>query len=242
MSALFRGIELAAAYVQGKGYGAGTVDREVRACLKLVKDPPRLFVDIGANKGDYTASLLALAGSVEAHLFEPSSENVRLLSDRFRGDARVHLLPYALGASSQKGTLTADFAGSGIASLTRRRVDHFGIQLAHTESVSIEPFAPYWRQTLSSRTIDLVKIDVEGHELDVLQGMGDAVDAVRAFQFEFGGCNIDTRTYFQDFWYFFAERSFELYRIAPFWLERVRSYREVEESFRTTNYIALRRT
>ena len=61
------------------------------------------------------------------------------------------------------------------------------------------------------------------------------------FQFEFGGTNIDTRTYFRDFWYFFKECGFILYRITPLGAELIRTYRESDEYFMTTNFIAVKR-
>ena len=45
---------------------------------------------------------------------------------------------------------------------------------------------------------DLIKIDVEGHELDVLDSGRETVSRVWVVQFEFGGYNIDTRTCFHD--------------------------------------------
>jgi hypothetical protein len=71
-----------------------------------------------------------------------------------------------------------------------------------------------------------------------LDGFGKAVQATNIFQFEFGGCNIDSRTYFQDFWYFFKENNFVIHRITPFGLEKIERYRESDEFFSTTNYIA----
>jgi len=58
--------------------------------------------------------------------------------------------------------------------------------------------------------------------------------------FEFGGCNIDTRTFFQDFWYFFREVHFRIFRITPSgYLYPIESYKEIYEQFRTTNFIAI---
>ena len=63
--------------------------------------------------------------------------------------------------------------------------------------------------------------------------------AVRFVSFEFGGCNIDTRTFVQDFHYFFGNYNMQLARITPagFWLE-MGTYTELYEQFRTTNFVA----
>jgi len=89
----------------------------------------------------------------------------------------------------------------------------------------------------------LLKIDVEGHELDVLTGALEMLKnhRIRMVSFEFGGCNIDTRTFFQDYWKFFAQfHGFEFYRITPSgYLTRVWKYREIYEQFRTTNFLVI---
>lgn len=92
-------------------------------------------------------------------------------------------------------------------------------------------------------SIDLVKIDVEGHELDVLYG-GDSLFSqgrVRLVTFEFGGCNIDTRTYVRDFWQFFAARGMRsFHRIMPSnRLFRIERYHEGLEAFRTTTFVVV---
>ena len=107
------------------------------------------------------------------------------------------------------------------------------------EEVDLTRFDEYWNK--NSTIIDYVKIDVEGHELDVLEGFGQLILKTKLIQFEFGGCNIDTRTYFKDFWYFFLERNFIIYRITPRGLLRIPIYKEKYEFFQTTNYIALNR-
>jgi len=64
--------------------------------------------------------------------------------------------------------------------------------------------------------------------------------AIGMVMFEFGGCNIDTRTFFRDFWHFFSDRGMRLHRITPggslFPLDR---YTESLEQFRTTNFLAV---
>lgn len=79
-------------------------------------------------------------------------------------------------------------------------------------------------------------------KLDVLDGakVMFANKAIDMVTFEFGGCNIDTRTFFQDFWYFFSKNDMAIYRILPnATLYHIDSCRETDEQFITTNYIAI---
>ncbi len=233
-------LEYRCALGRGKGYGTATIKQEVRLLSQLLKTPPRLAVDVGANIGDYTATLQQYYPQLEVHLFEPSAVNVKKLTKRFDNDKLIHICPMALSDKAGKATLFADQAGSGMASLTKRRLDHLNVHFDNNEKVKTVRFEDYWRDSLASRPLDIVKLDIEGHELTALQGFGKAIHAVKVLQFEFGGCNIDTRTYFQDFWYFFKEHHFSIYRVTPFGAEAITKYREKDEFFSTTNYIAVR--
>ena len=88
-----------------------------------------------------------------------------------------------------------------------------------------------------------MKLDVEGHELDVLRGAVRMLESqkIKMISFEFGSCNLDSRTYFQDFFYFFKEIGMStLFRITPSgYLSPIKEYQEIYEQFRTTNFIAL---
>jgi hypothetical protein len=89
----------------------------------------------------------------------------------------------------------------------------------------------------------LWKIDVEGHEIDVLMGANHMLkqNKINLITFEFGGCNIDTRSFFQDFYYFFKDRGMKLFRITPSsYLHPITSYKEIDEQFRTTNFLAVK--
>lgn len=226
---------------QGKGWGAGSIAEEVRSCAALLSKEPSIFIDVGANKGVYTMEVLKSFPSANCFLFEPSTCNLSILRERFKEFSNVSISDLALSDRDGTSTLFADNPGSGLSSLVKRRLDHFGIPFEYSESVNLVRFDDYWGRCLGrvGETIDWVKIDVEGHELCVLHGFGELINNVRIIQFEFGGCNIDTRTYFQDFWYFFKDREFSLYRVSPAGPVRLDSYHESDEFFSTTNYIAV---
>lgn len=234
-------VERAAAYAQGKGYGSATIEQEVSLLQSFLKGRCELAIDIGGNVGDYTAELRRKHSRLEIHTFEPSPTNIAKLTTRFAGDNSITLVPFAVSDRSGSATLFSDEPGSGLGSLTQRKLDHFNIAFDEVETVTTIRFEDYWAQQLHGRQLDLVKIDVEGHELAVLKGFGEALGATRVIQFEFGGCNIDTRTYFQDFWYFFSAQGFDIYRISPIGLEKIAQYREGQEFFSTTNYLAVNR-
>lgn len=235
-------IERKAAYLRGKGFAGSTAQQEAGWAHDLLGSPPRLAVDVGANIGHYTAELRRRTRTVEIHAFEPSAVNVERLRARFSADEGIVIVPAALSNASGEATLFANVPGSPLGSLTKRNLDHFGIALDLEEAVSTLRFDDYWRNRLGKRPLDIVKLDVEGHELAVLEGFGEAIDHVKALQFEFGGCNIDTRTYFRDFWQFFSARSFDLYRITPIGYEYIPEYRETEEFFSLANFIAVKST
>jgi FkbM family methyltransferase len=234
-----RAVERAAAYGQGKGYGSGTVKREVALAASLLRAPPKLAVDIGGHRGRYTRALRRRFPDLEIHVFEPSRTNVATLHDRHGHDANIVIHRCAVSNRCGRAPLYGEQPGSGLASLHQRRLDHYGMAFDRIEIVPTIRFVDYWETVLHRRTMDIVKMDIEGHELSALDAFGDALAATKLLQFEFGGTNIDSRTYFQDFFYLLRDAGFELFRISPLGLERIGRYREADEFFFTINYLAV---
>lgn len=239
-------IEAASHIALGKGWGATTVRQEVAECLGQVsayfsgaaeEEGPLVALDIGANKGAWTEALLECVPDAEIVCFEPSLEAFEELSRKYSRQPNVRLVRAAVGSSHGTATLWADTPGSGLASLTKRRLHHYGVEFDFSEDVDVLTLDEWCERNKVFPT--LIKIDVEGHELDVLKGALRMIKRSKVVQFEFGGANIDTKTFFQDFWYFFKEVGFELRRIAPGGLIEIRKYREIDEHFRVTNFIAV---
>lgn len=229
-------VEQICAKYQGKGWGASTITQEINSVSKFL-NKPKLAIDIGGNVGEYADQLRQKFANLEIHLFEPSLTNYHKLAGRFNMHENVIINRMAVSDDSGSSELFSNEAGSGLASLTKRRLDHFGLDFNISETVETIKFEDYWKSNLAMREIDLIKIDVEGQELKVLNGLGESISKTKLIQFEFGGCNIDSKTYFQDFWYFFKEHSFKIYRITPIGLEHIRQYNEYDEYFMTTNFL-----
>lgn len=204
-------------------------------------DAPVLF-DVGANIGEWTLAAKAGWPAANIHAFEPSQAHLQRMRAAIGGLDKVTVVASALGREAGAATLYKDREITGLASMTRRDLDHAGISMDAEETIAVTTLDAYCEEH-SIEAIDYLKIDVEGHGLDVLQG-GAAMLARRAIgavQFEFGGCNIDTRTFLRDFFKLFDKHGYRLHICGPTGrLHPLRRYNEFNEQFSTTNYVAVR--
>ena len=232
--------------LMGIGSGDGVLSSGEQAVFDLLRrkfKPPYCIFDVGANKGQFLSLLLdhIAVDDFTVHCFEPGRATFKMLLSSSVTDQRIKLNNIGLGKEKGEALLYFDNAGSGMASLTRRKLEHFGIDFNKSEKVKIDTVDNYCSEN-GIRRIHLLKIDVEGHELDVLAGARRMFDekAINMVTFEFGGCNIDTRTFFRDFWHFFREIDMKIMRITPSgYFYPIESYKEIYEQYRTTNFIAV---
>ena len=228
----------------GKGWGSVTTSHEVAAIAHFVKQKNLASVvalDVGANLGNWSADLLEVIPNSKIVAFEPSKATFDLLTQRFSNFSAIHCENIALGSENRNATLFSNETASGWASLTKRRLEHFGIDFSQTEDVTVQTLDHWIQSSKKPHLPNILKLDVEGHELDVLNGAKQLLNTIEIIQFEFGGCNIDTKTFLQDFWYFLLERNFELFRVTPRGVKLIEGYQESDEIFSTTNYIAVRK-
>jgi FkbM family methyltransferase len=182
---------------------------------------------------------------VIVHAFEPGKVAFNGLQANTSSYRCLKLNNFGLGAERSEMTLHYSEPGSALASLTKRRLDHYRRKSSEpdtplSETVQIDTLDNYCKEN-GIEKIDLLKIDVEGHELDVLAGATEMLSSgkVRFLTFEFGGCNIDTRTFFQDYWYFFKKfPGAEIYRLTPSgYMLPIKKYLETQEQFRASNFL-----
>lgn len=156
---------------------SGRFDHSIVKTLLAHARPGDHLVDIGANIGYVSACFLAACRGSSATAIEPQPEIFELLQDnlaRFPGRARYHRL--ALSDRAGELRFKLDNANRGAS-----RIASDG-----DCTVAARPAGAFLR---ALERADLIKIDVEGHELPVIASMAGELERLRprAILFEHHG-------------------------------------------------------
>lgn len=242
-SPLIRYGELGSCLIQGKGSGAGwDIASEVAVAASLLKTRTPVLFDVGANFGCWSRQMLDLfPGCSKLVLVEPQPKCLDALAKIDFRNKVIH--PCAV--SDRRGEIcfftAEDKQGWVAASLFERRDTYFsGIQQC-TSAIATRTLDDIIDENELSE-IDFMKMDVEGAELLVLKGAEASLQrgTIKAISFEFGSGNVNSRTFFRDFWDFLRGHGFSIARILPGGrILKIESYDEDLEYFRgSTNYVA----
>ncbi len=203
----------------------------------------RVIFDVGANIGKYSQMVLDFSRqynvSIDIHAFEPTVRCFEALEDRFRAYGNIYLNKKALSDTESKCLIYYDREQSGLASLYKRDLRHYNIELSESEEIETVCAEEYINQKQITH-IDYLKIDIEGHELKAFEGFGEYLssDFIDYIQFEYGGANLDSHTSLMGLYAFLERRRFKIAKILPKGLE-IRLYNPNMENFRYANYVAI---
>ena len=170
--------------------------------------------DIGANNGEWLADVLRVNRSAQIHAFEPQ----QVLAERIVASHRdVKVINAAVGAEAGFLELFdyADHPGSQHASLVQGVIDAVHGGTVRSTRVRVVTLDDYCAEHHVAR-IDLLKIDVEGFELQVLRGARRMLEEGRidAIQFEVTHLNVLGRVFVDDFVRLLGA-SYTLHRMLP---------------------------
>jgi FkbM family methyltransferase len=201
----------------------------------------RTVFDVGASTGEWAQLAISINREMDLHCFEPSAATFAMLQARHLPSS-VSMNHCALGSSSGDGTLFVFGETAGTNSMYARQglEDGFGLEQRCQESIRVETFTDYC--TAKSITgVDFCKIDVEGHDLEVLRGMRPFLEAgrVQLIQFEYGGTFIDSGVLLRDVFEFFGSLHYSMFKLFPDHLRLVGRYDQRLENFQYQNWIAL---
>lgn len=241
LQGLVRGLETGTAMLQGKGAGSGwDLGAEIRAAAECIRRSDPVLMDVGANRGEWSSGMVRLFPKTQkVILFEPQDECVALLETLdLPGKTIVHG-----GVGDETGTREFFVGAPGWAAASFYRRDETFFADVEQRKITVPVFTI--DDVMERERIDFadfVKLDIEGAELTALKGASKALAAgkIGALSLEFGSGNINSRTFFRDFWELLTGFGFEIDRVLPSGRRmRIVEYYEDLEYFRgVSNYVA----
>eukprot|EP00977_Amphora_coffeiformis_P024622 scaffold16471_cov194-Amphora_coffeaeformis.AAC.2 len=177
-------------------------------------DPHQVFIDAGANIGQFTDMMFQLHGDQRSadmvqywkdhniniadsrlkpppneyiptvYVFEPEPNNYQSLVDTSLRYPKGHVHVYHKAIADKAGNLPLYDGGSQVSGNTQGGLIPHGKQIGMVEVVSLDDFI----SENNIRKVNLAKIDVEGYEWEVFKGMEKSVAAgiIDLFTFEYG--------------------------------------------------------
>tara|TARA_Y100000590_G_scaffold450631_1_gene590609 strand:- start:9217 stop:9921 length:705 start_codon:yes stop_codon:yes gene_type:complete len=168
--------------------------KRINTFLKKIKI--NFFLDVGAYLGTYTDLVLKNNNSSKALIFEPQDDIYRILKHRYKKNKNIKVFNYAIsnkiGARKlyiNKHRLTSTFLKFNLQNnYLNYKAKLFGSTIrGMTKNIKIVKTKTLKKIIKENKIkkIDLIKIDTEGHEFEVLKGIGSKIRLVKCFLLEF---------------------------------------------------------
>lgn len=211
---------------------------ELRALRRYISSWKTVF-DIGANEGEWMRLALTLNPTLQVHCFEPNTAAYKMI---MAGNVpeQVTVNHCAMGATLGSKELLVYSDASVLNSFYAR--ESASMTDAKRETVNVDTISNYCKKHAID-TVDFVKIDVEGHELEVLKGALPMLEhgAITMIQFEYGGTFLDSGISLKAILELVKPFPYDLYKIRPFGLQRIPGYTALLENYHYANYLLIKR-
>ena len=196
-------------------------------CLPHIGNNPTVF-DIGAHKGHYTSFVKEACPSAVVYLFEPNAD----LAATIKHD-NVHNVAVSDGVYKilfhQCGSKNDE-----LSSVYEREVfNDLETSAIEVPAITID----YFLEEKKIEIVDFVKIDVEGAELDVLNGAikSMTLKKIKFLQVEYGGTYLDAGIKFTDVIKFVNLVGYRVYEKTNIWREV--TIQNFVEDYRYQNFL-----
>jgi FkbM family methyltransferase len=164
--------------------------REIDQAVAVLAAAGRLpadavFVDVGANIGTHTVYALKSARFARAVAFEPEPRNAKLLAMNIEANGfsgKVTVVPKAVGEAAATAVLHLHPRNKGAHAIGAPPADDASEQI---EVPVVRLADALGAVSVVTEQIGLIWIDVEGHEPQVLRGLGDLLTRRVPIAFEY---------------------------------------------------------
>jgi FkbM family methyltransferase len=194
------------------------IGRNALADMKrlLSKFEVKYIIDGGAHQGDFSSSILTVFPQAHVYAFEPQNSSWELLRQAAIRNPSIKAFQCALGAESgtatfhiNKSTLTSSLLPSSKQGLKYHKEYNQPCRTEMVQVVSLKEFLA--KESLPH--IDILKLDLQGYELQALKGLGDFLSCVKLIYTEVNFLNAyDQGCLFTNLSQYLQEHQFEFYQ------------------------------
>ena len=221
-----------------------------RAIASMPPDESAVVIDIGANQGDWTESLLALLpaprrqkGMLRVEAFEPVPTTADTLRGRVahmdsEGLVSINCIAISDEVGAARMAVMSETGGTNSLNFD----DAISREALGFVDVEKTTLARFCNERGIARVI-LAKCDTEGHDLRVLRGARDllAAERIDVFQFEYNHRWIIARAFLKDVFEMIDGLPYSVARIAPDHIEVFPSWHPELDRFFQSNYLLVRK-
>jgi FkbM family methyltransferase len=158
---------------------AGSSNRPTARTMSVLEDcrargfVPQLIFDVGASDGAWTRLVSPVFPQATFILVEPRPVMLPGLEAQRRADHRCFVVAAAIGSNEGTGTLTDWDTGSTLLPVAPEGAAQMSVPVMTLRALASQFGVP-----------DLVKLDIEGLELEALHGAGDLIGSTELFIIE----------------------------------------------------------
>lgn len=171
-----------------------------RRILKILKKnlTIKTFIDVGCHKGTYTDLIINNFIVTKALLFEPQTNIFKFLKKKYKKKKNIKIFNKAISENNKKKKIYInkhDLTSSLVrlnekklylklkAKLFSSKKEKFTL-IKKVKEIKTIKLVGYLKK-YNIKLLDLLKIDTEGHELEVLRGLSQDIKKVRYLLIEF---------------------------------------------------------
>lgn len=216
--------------------------RVIEMVARARPDDPPVVMDVGANRGDWAKAVLARRPDAIIYCFEIVPAIADDLREAMADRPGVRVCDYGLSSTSAEKQVFWNQTSGTESSITPRLGDPL---FAGSEVVPVTARVDTGDAVLGRlgiSRVDLLKIDVEGHEIEVLIGFRGALasSALRplVIQFEYGATWLPPRHTLHEAYALLRPFGYAIGRLYPEGAD-LKPYSFADDHFRMGNYIAV---
>ena len=170
--------------------------KRIEKFIKKNKIKIKTFIDVGAFEGKYTDLILKIQEKCKVIMIEPQSKYYLLLKEKYKNNHLIKIMK--IGISDKETLLKLKINKHEITSTfsqfndTNKYLNYKAIlfnsnlknMTTNSENIEVFPLSLILQKN-NLDSIHLIKIDTEGHEYEVLYGMGDYIKKINYILVEF---------------------------------------------------------